>query len=33
MKDALASDEPAVIDVIVDPDARPPRIAMSREAR
>ena len=33
MKDALASGEPAVIDVIVDPDARPPRIAMSREAR
>ena len=30
---ALASGEPAVIDVIVDPDARPPRIAMSREAR
>lgn len=33
LKDALASGEPAVIDVIVDPDARPPRIAMSREAR
>ena len=25
--------EPCVIDVIVDPEARPPRIALSREAR
>jgi len=33
LKDALASGEPAVIDVIVDPEARPPRIALSREAR
>ncbi|PPR61649.1 MAG: Acetolactate synthase isozyme 3 large subunit [Alphaproteobacteria bacterium MarineAlpha4_Bin2] len=33
LNDALSSGEPAVIDVIVDPDARPPRIAMSREAR
>jgi acetolactate synthase-1/2/3 large subunit len=31
--DALASGEPCVIDVIVDPEARPPRIALSREAR
>ena len=30
---ALASGEPALIDVIIDPDARPPRIPMSREAR
>ncbi|MEX2453793.1 MAG: thiamine pyrophosphate-binding protein [Rhodospirillaceae bacterium] len=30
---ALASGEPCVIDVIVDPEARPPRIAASREAR
>lgn len=30
---ALASGRPAVIDVIVDPEARPPRIAISREAR
>ncbi len=30
---ALASGEPCVIDAIVDPDARPPRIAASREAR
>jgi acetolactate synthase-1/2/3 large subunit len=30
---ALASGEPCVIDVIVDPDARPPRSATSREAR
>lgn len=33
LKDAIASGEPCVIDVIVDPDARPPRTAMSREAR
>lgn len=33
LKEALASGEPCIIDVIVDPDARPPRIAMSREAR
>jgi acetolactate synthase I/II/III large subunit len=31
--DALASARPALIDVIVDPKARPPRIAISREAR
>lgn len=30
---ALASGRPSVIDVIVDPAARPPRIAISREAR
>lgn len=33
LKSALASGEPCVIDVIVDPEARPPRIQMSREAR
>ena len=33
LSDALASGEPCVIDVIVDPEARPPRIALSREAR
>ncbi|MEC8202596.1 MAG: thiamine pyrophosphate-binding protein [Pseudomonadota bacterium] len=33
LRDALASGEPCVIDVIVDPEARPPRIALSREAR
>jgi len=33
LKDALTSGRPTVIDVLVDPDARPPRIAMSREAR
>jgi acetolactate synthase I/II/III large subunit len=33
LKEALASGEPCIIDVIVDPDARPPRIEMSREAR
>lgn len=31
--EALRSGEPTVIDVLVDPDARPPRIAISREAR
>lgn len=30
---ALASGAPSIIDVIVDPDARPPRIEMSRNAR
>ena len=33
LKEALASGEPCIIDVIVDPEARPPRIQMSREAR
>lgn len=33
LKDALGSQGPTVIDVLVDPDARPPRIALSREAR
>jgi len=33
LRDAIASGEPAIIDVIVDPEARPPRIAMSREAK
>ena len=32
-KEALATGAPCVIDVIMDPDARPPRIAASREAR
>lgn len=31
--EALGSGGPAVIDVIIDPEARPPRMAMSREAR
>ena len=30
---SIASGAPCVIDVIMDPDARPPRIAASREAR
>lgn len=33
LRDALATGAPCVIDVILDPDARPPRIAASREAR
>lgn len=33
LKDALASGEPSIIDVIIDPEARPPRITISREAR
>ena len=33
LRDALATGAPCVIDVIMDPDARPPRIAASREAR
>jgi acetolactate synthase-1/2/3 large subunit len=33
LADALACGKPAVIDVLIDPEARPPRIAMSREAR
>jgi thiamine pyrophosphate-dependent acetolactate synthase large subunit-like protein len=33
LADALACGRPAVIDVLIDPEARPPRIAMSREAR
>ena len=33
LREALASGAPCVIDVIMDPDARPPRIAASREAR
>lgn len=32
-REALATGAPCVIDVIMDPDARPPRIAASREAR
>jgi acetolactate synthase-1/2/3 large subunit len=32
-EEALATGAPCVIDVIMDPDARPPRIAASREAR
>lgn len=33
LREALSSGAPCVIDVIMDPDARPPRIAASREAR
>tara|TARA_B100000676_G_scaffold311426_1_gene381253 strand:- start:3392 stop:5053 length:1662 start_codon:yes stop_codon:yes gene_type:complete len=33
LKGALASGEPSIIDVIIDPEARPPRISISREAR
>ncbi|MBO88483.1 MAG: hypothetical protein CMP14_03090 [Rickettsiales bacterium] len=33
LKGALASGEPSIIDVIIDPEARPPRITISREAR
>jgi acetolactate synthase-1/2/3 large subunit len=33
LREALASGKPCIIDVIVDPEARPPRIQMSREAR
>jgi len=33
LREALASGQPSIIDVIVDPEARPPRIQMSREAR
>lgn len=33
LQEALATGAPCVIDVIMDPDARPPRIAASREAR
>ena len=33
LRAAIASGAPCVIDVIMDPDARPPRIAASREAR
>ncbi|CAM5193299.1 Acetolactate synthase-1/2/3 large subunit OS=Castellaniella defragrans OX=75697 GN=HNR28_001029 PE=3 SV=1 [Castellaniella defragrans] len=33
LSEALASRSAAVLDVILDPDARPPRIAISREAR
>ena len=32
-REALTTGAPCVIDVIMDPDARPPRIAASREAR
>jgi thiamine pyrophosphate-dependent acetolactate synthase large subunit-like protein len=33
LREALVTGAPCVIDVIMDPDARPPRIAASREAR
>jgi acetolactate synthase-1/2/3 large subunit len=33
LREALALGKPCIIDVIVDPEARPPRIQMSREAR
>lgn len=33
LRDALATGAPCIIDVIIDPEARPPRTAISREAR
>jgi len=33
LSDALASGAPCLIDAIIDPEARPPRLAISREAR
>ncbi len=33
LRDALATGEPALIDVIIDPEARPPRTPTSRDAR
>ncbi len=33
LRDAMASGEPCIIDAIIDPEARPPRTAISREAR
>ena len=33
LRDAVSSGEPCIIDAIVDPEARPPRTAISREAR
>ncbi len=33
LADALSTGEPCIIDVIIDPDARPPRAQVSREAR
>ncbi len=33
LSDALSTGEPCMIDVIIDPDARPPRAQISREAR
>ena len=33
LMDAMASNAPCVIDIIIDPDARPPRIAISDEAK
>ncbi len=33
LSDALSTGEPCIIDVIIDPDARPPRAQISREAR
>lgn len=33
LEDALASREPCLIDALIDPEARPPRLAISREAK
>ena len=33
LTDAVASNAPCVIDIIIDPEARPPRTAISNEAR
>ena len=33
LRDAMATGEPCIIDVIIDPEARPPRTVISREAR
>ncbi len=33
LSDAMSTGEPSIIDVIIDPDARPPRAQVSREAR
>jgi acetolactate synthase-1/2/3 large subunit len=33
LREAVASGEPCIIDAIIDPEARPPRTAISREAR
>ncbi|ETW96382.1 MAG: hypothetical protein ETSY1_26840 [Candidatus Entotheonella factor] len=33
LTDAVSTREPCIIDVIIDPDARPPRVQVSREAR
>ena len=32
LNDALSTKKPSIIDVIIDPEARPPRLAISRKA-